>query len=116
MTGCVTIVRRISCAQAWCPALMTLADLVFLEPKLLLVEDPSAVGPLTWHAIRRVAGSVCQQMTQGLPYPMPWGGSTMIKFQEGTRLCDAVPVCHSLLSLACIQVALHRDCWCMVVP
>ena len=97
----------ISHAQAWCPPLMTPADLVFLEPELLLVEEPSAVGPRTWHAIRRVAESVCQQMTKGRRQPMPWGNYNVIKFQEGTRLCDAVPVCHIVL-LACSRPVISR--------
>ena len=105
-------------AQAWCPAQMTPADLVFLEPKLLLVEDPSSVGLCTWRAIARVARSACQQMAKEGPVRLVWDNDLskyILKVQDSIRLCDAVPVCHiELPFLACIDHMSHGGYRCMI--
>ena len=91
--------------------MMTPTDLVFMEPRLLLVDDPSALGPRTWQAIRRVAESVRELMTneRGLFPPNTWmtlGGD----FGHGKAgFCNAVPVCHVQLALPCLHQPSAND-------
>ena len=72
--------------------MITPADLVFLEPNLLLVEDPSAVGPRTWHAIRRVAKSISQLMTGKHLRRAPGGSYVTTQWKDNNSFCDVVPV------------------------
>ena len=81
--------------QGHCPASMTITDLVFLEPRLLLVDDPSAVGPHTWQVIRRVAESIRQLMTRRGLLRTP--ELVEARRQDTFSFCDAVPVCHHVL-------------------
>ncbi len=80
--------------QGHCPAMMSPTDLVFLEPDLLLVDDPSALGQSAWRAIRRVAESVHQIITKK---DVRWSHSRLTKWSGKFCFGDAVPVSlHSL--------------------
>ncbi len=82
------------------------------------VGDPSALGPRTWQAIRRVAESIRELMTneRGRYTPntwMTWGG----RLGYGkARFCDAVPVCHLGLAFTCLHEPPATDTSRLDVP
>ena len=98
--------------QDHCPNLLTLTDLVVLEPKLLLTGDPSALGTRTWQAIRQVAESICQLMTWQGTHRTP---HTAASWQGTISFCDTVPVCDFKPALPCLQQPSANDTWRLLV-
>ena len=78
--------------QARCPDLLTPTDLLFLEPRCLLVEDPFAAWLRSWPAITRVAEGIDQLMRNKCFYNGSKGGCRWGKIKDEVQFCDAVPV------------------------
>ena len=78
--------------QAQCPDLLTPTDLLFLEPRCLIVEDPLGAWPGTWPAIRRVAEGIDRLMRENRVYKTPFKDYRMGKIKDEVHFCDAVPV------------------------
>ena len=99
-TGALQMRRRLMGAaidasahvQARCPDLLTPTDLLFLEPRCLLVEDPFAAWLRSWPAITRVAEGSDQLMRNECFYNGSKGGCRSGKIKDEVQFCDAVPV------------------------
>ena len=78
--------------QARFPDLLTPTDLLFLEPRCLLVEDPFAAWPRSWPAITRIAHGIDQHMRDYCFYTRPSGETRIGTIKDEVQFCDAVPV------------------------
>ena len=97
--------RCCATVQGHCPAMMTATDLVFLEPALLLVDDPSALGPRTWQVIQRVAESIRQRYELSIRIDSNQSNRLMSGHgkSEHIHVCDVVPVCLLTFALPCLH-------------
>ena len=74
---------------------LTPTDLVFLEPRILLVDDPFAAWPQTMQTVRRIAEAIRQMMIREDVYLSTDEDHEETDWQGTIHFCDAVPVCHA---------------------